>query len=92
MRSIVSDTKNCYVCGTAYNLHKHHIFYGTGKRKLSDDYGCWCWLCAKHHNMSNEGVHFNKKLDNQLKELTQRKFNDAYPQLDFLKIFGRNYL
>ena len=41
--------------------------------------------------MSNEGVHFNKDLDNGLKQLTQKKFEETYPDKDFLKIFGRNY-
>lgn len=90
-KSIISNDSYCLICGTTQNLHKHHIFYGTGLRKLSEQYGCWCYLCAKHHNMSNEGVHFNKDLDNGLKQLTQKKFEETYPDKDFLKIFGRNY-
>ena len=91
-RSIISNERECLVCSTTHNLHKHHIFYGTGKRTLSEKYGCWCYLCAKHHNLSDEGVHFNKKLDNDLKQMAQSKFMKEYPELNFLKIFGRNYL
>ena len=92
MQSIVSNEKECLVCGSTYHLHRHHIFYGTANRKLSEQYGCWCYLCARHHNMSGVGVHFNKELDNQLKVHTQKRFNEVYPELDFRKIFGKNYL
>lgn len=92
MQSIVSNTRECLICGSTYNIHKHHIFYGTANRKLSEQYGCWCYLCGRHHNMSNSGVHFNKALDTKLKAETQKKFNEVYPELDFRKIFGKNYL
>lgn len=91
-KSIVSNEKICLVCSTTHNLHRHHIFFGSGKRALSEKYGCWCYLCAIHHNLSNAGVHFNKAFDNELKEMTQKKFMKVYPDLDFLKIFGRSYL
>lgn len=92
--SILQDfnDKKCLVCETTNNLHIHEVFFGTADRKKSIKYGCCVCLCAKHHNMSNDGVHFNKKLDTQLKQLMQRRFTEVYPNLDFLKIFGRNYL
>lgn len=92
MRSIVSNERQCLICETTHNLHQHHIFFGAGRRKISDKYGCWCYLCARHHNMSNEGVHFNSVLDRKLKQYTQKRFNEVYPELDFLRIFGKNYL
>lgn len=91
MKSIISNQKKCAVCGTTYNLHRHHIYFNA-KRKVSEQYGCWCWLCAKHHNMSDEGVHFNKELDLKLKRLAQKRFNEVYSDLDFTKIFFKNYL
>ena len=90
-KSIISNERECLVCKTTYNLHKHHVFEGTANRKKSEKYGCWCYLCAKHHNLSNEGVHYNKALDKKLKKYAQSKFEETYPELDFLKIFGRNY-
>lgn len=91
-KSIISEKKECIVCGTTLNLHRHHIFFGSGKRALSEKYGCWCYLCAVHHNLSNAGVHFNKALDNSLKQMCQTKFNEKYPNLEFIKIFHKNYL
>lgn len=91
-KSIISNEKCCLICSTTFNIHKHHIFFGSGRRVLSEKYGCWCYLCGVHHNLSNAGVHFNKELDNELKAKTQKLFEEKYPELDFLKIFGKNYL
>ena len=90
-KSIISNEHYCLVCGTPISLHRHHIFYGTANRKLSEQYGLWVYLCGRHHNMSNEGVHFNKKLDASLKMLGVKAFKREYPELDFVKIFGRSY-
>lgn len=85
-------TQKCWVTKSTVNLHRHHIFYGSGVRKLSEKYGMVVMLRADWHNMSDYGVHFNKPLDDKLKEWGQKKFEEMYPELDFLQIFGRNYL
>ena len=92
MESIMSAEKECLLCGTKVGLHKHHIFFGTANREISEEYGCWCWLCYYHHNGSSDGVHFNKEFDKRLKKATQLKFMERYPDKDFIKIFGRSYL
>ena len=92
MKSIIDNEKQCLVCGSIGGLHKHHIFYGTANRKLSEKYGCWCYLCGRHHNLSNVGVHSNRQLDINLKQFAQQKFNEVYPELDFREIFGKSYL
>ena len=86
------EMNECYFCGTTKNLHIHEVFYGTANRRLSIKYGCCVSLCAIHHNLSNAGVHFNKEMDLNLKRIMQKKFNEVYPELDFLKIFGKNYI
>lgn len=91
--SILQDEMTeCYFCGTRNNLHIHEVYFGTANRQKSIKYGCCVSLCAMHHNMSNEGVHFNRELDLVLKKDMQKKFIEVYPDLDFLKIFGRNYI
>jgi hypothetical protein len=42
--------------------------------------------------MSDHGVHFNKPLDTQLKQIAQREFEDTYGHDEFIRIFGKNYL
>lgn len=93
MESVIQKEKQCYVCDTTYNLHSHHIFVGTSNRKQSEKYGLKVWLCARHHNMSNEGVHFNKELDMHLKRKAQAYFEEHYgTREDFRREFGKSYL
>ena len=92
MDSILQKERSCLVCRTTYNIHKHHVFYGTANRKKSEKYGLTVYLCARHHNMSNEGVHFNKPLDLKIKQLAQRKFEETHSREEFIAEFGRNWL
>lgn len=91
-KSNLQSTKECFVCGCKENLHDHHIFFGISNRKNSEEYGLKVWLCAPHHNMSNEGVHFNKVLDNRLKRIAQEYFEaELGTREEFMQIFGRSY-
>ena len=90
MQSILQNEKYCWVCGTTYNLHKHHI-YGGGNRQVSEANGFWIYLCAKHHNMSNDGVHFNKELDTTLKMVCQQEFERTHTHKEFMDRIGKNY-
>lgn len=93
MKSVLQKEKKCAVCGTTYNLHDHHIFFGTSNRKHSETFGLKVWLCAEHHNMSDQGVHFNKALDLHLKKVAQRKFEEIHGTREtFISVFGKNYL
>ena len=92
-KSLISNEKVCCVCGTIFNLHKHHI-YGGANRSKSEKYGCWCYLCATHHNMSDQGVHFNRDTDLKLKQYCEEQWLKKYDKTtdDFIREFGRNYL
>lgn len=93
MKSIISNEEECLVCGTTLGLHKHHVFYGTANRKQSERYGCWCYLCGRHHNLSNAGVHFNPELDSWLKQMCQKEWEERYGTREqFIETFGRSYL
>jgi hypothetical protein len=71
---------------------EHHCIYGTANRKLSEKYGLKIYLCHWCHNEPPRGLHFNKKLDTEIKQMAQRRFNVVYPDLDFMQIFGRSFL
>ena len=93
MNTVLQSEKECYACGTTYNLHSHHVIYGTSNRKNSEKRGFKVWLCAYHHNMSNEGVHFNKQFDLVLKTKAQAYYEEHYgSREDFVREFGRSYL
>ena len=93
-KSIIQDTKECFITGSTRNLHEHHIFGGRGLRKLSEKYGLKVYLIAELHNMSNKGVHFDKEFDLRLKRMAQKKAMAHYGWTteDFIRIFSRNYL
>ena len=92
-KSIISNDPKCFVCGCPYKLHRHHLYGGVGRRDKSEEYGCWVYLCARHHNLSNSGVHYYKPLDDKLKKLCQEEWEKRFGSTeDFIRIFGRNYL
>ena len=91
MDSILQNNKECYVTGSTYNLHEHHIYPGAN-RKNSEKYGFKVWLRADWHNMSDYGVHFNSDLDLHLRMECQRKFEETHSREEFVKIIGKNYL
>lgn len=92
MRSVFQKEKICHVCGTTRNIHEHHIFFGTANRKLSEKRGLKVYLCYYHHNGSRHGVHFNKELDKQLKQMGQKYYEEHYgTRNDFIKEFGKNH-
>ena len=92
MKSLISDNQVCVVCGTIFNLHRHHIYAGS-RRKASEKYGCTCYLCGFHHNLSSHGVHADRELDLKLKRKCQERWEEEYgTREDFIRIFGKSYL
>ena len=91
-KSIMQSEKECYLTGNTWGLHKHHIYFGSGLRKVSDRNGFWCYLTADMHNMSNEGVHFNHELDLRLKRECQERYEENHSREEFMGLIGRNYL
>ena len=92
-KSLLDNNKVCFICGTTFNLHKHHIYGGANRSKSERD-GCWCYLCAPHHNMSDGGVHFDREKNLWLKKTCQELWMTKYKKTeeDFIKEYGRSYL
>ena len=95
MKSVLTDDlQHCYVTGSC-NVAIHHVFPGTGRRKLCDEYGFVVPLEPMLHNMSNKSVHNNPNtgLDLQLKQDCQRYFEEHYgSRQKFIEVFGKSYL
>ena len=90
---VFSMTNKCAICGSSEKVATHEIFFGTANRKKSIEDGMVVNLCGKHHNLSSEGVHFDKDLDLQLKRKAQKKWEEVYGNRElFIKRYGRNYL
>lgn len=91
-RSIISNEKECLICGITTNLHKHHVYFGAGNRKLAESHGCWCYLCAEHHT-GDFGVHRSRAVDLHLKKMCQAILEEGgWTREKFMETFGRNYL
>lgn len=91
MNSIIQTDKRCYICGRVSGLHRHHVVFGNPGRKNSEKYGLTVWLCVDHHT-GNIGVHQNRQLDLELKQVAQQKFEEDHSREEWMKVFGRNYL
>lgn len=73
--------------------HKHHIFEGTGTKALSEKYGLFFWIAPQDHLACfDDSFHNNIGLQKEIKKMGQKAFMQHYPELDFVKIFGQNYL
>lgn len=90
-KSIVWDIKECYVCATTKGLHRHHIFFGTANRKISERLGLTVFLCYEHHE-GVTGVHHNRDLDLELKRLAQSIYEEDHTREDWMQHIGKNYL
>lgn len=80
------DLNHCIICG-AKRDNLHEVFFGRN-RQLSMKYGLVIPLCIECH----QEMHKNKQWQDDYKRKGQALFVKAYPNLDFLSIFHRNYL
>ena len=82
------------MCKLQVTLELHHVFFGTANRKKSDEDGCVVWLCHYHHTGSKNSVHFNIKVDREVKREVEVIWLNYYNKTveDFIKRYGRNYL
>lgn len=91
--SVLQGTeKICYLTGRTDGLHRHHIYYGSALRRVSDKYGFWVWLIPELHNLSKNGVHFNKELDLKIKQDCQKAYEKDRTREEFMKLIGKSYL
>lgn len=88
---LTDDMDRCYICGRTSGIQIHHCIYGRGLRKLSDQDGLTIPLCVEHH-LGAGGVHFNRELDQSVKELAQLTFEKAHSRKEFIQRYGRSYL
>lgn len=88
MKSIIQDTKECYLCGRSDSLESHHAIHGTANRKLADQDGLTVWLCIDcHTNLHQRGWH-----DKELKQVAQTAWERAYgAREEFIKRYGKSY-
>lgn len=86
---LTNDMDHCFICG-ALRHSIHEIYFGKN-RVNSMKWGCCVPLCLNHHT-GKEGVHNCPTLDIRLKQMCQLKFNEVYPDINFVSIFYKNYI
>lgn len=90
---IWQEPDRCFECGQQGYLEEHHIFFGAGRRRLSEKAGLKVKLCYLHHRDGKNGVHGqNRELDWKLKKIGQRTYEEKYSREAFVSMFGKNYL
>lgn len=95
MNSIIKNDEKgrCYICGKEGITERHHIFFGSNRKK-SEKYGLTVYLCHNCHNEPPNGVHFNKAVNARLRAEAQQEavlyFN--WTTAEFIKEFGKNYI
>lgn len=88
----------CWLCMELEHDHrqkeiqKHHVFFGTGLRKVSEENGFTVYLCLRHHTESRDAVHRNNSVCRYVQQKTQIEFEKTHSRDEFMRIIGRNYI
>jgi len=83
---ICPDTSKCVVCGSNWLITTHEIFV-ISNRTNSMLYGLTIPLCLECHSKYQNNKSFNDKWH----IVGQTAFEKYYPNLEFVKIFYKNY-
>lgn len=93
MKSIMQTEKECYITGRTDNLHKHHIYFGSADRKISEANGFWIWLTGEYHNQdSRKDIHSNQEFNLRIRRSCQTIFEFDHTRAEFIALIGKNYL
>lgn len=92
-KSIISEEKQCFLCGSVRWLECHHIF-GASYRNKAERLGLKVYLCHYCHNEPPNGVHQNKRnrlaLQARAQKIAMRHY--GWSTEDFIREFGKNYI
>lgn len=99
-KSILQEKNGiCFLCALLegdtrqqYGLHKHHVFFGTANRKLSEEDGLYIYLCMRHHETGPDAVHVNKGTRVMLQIYAQEAYEKTHTREEFIKRYGRSYI
>lgn len=87
-KSIISNARRCYICGSTWGLEKHHIFNGAAYRKKSEADGMWVHLCRDCHHKAH-----TSPLLRELKKTGEKVWLQEKGDLQaFMKRYGKDYI
>ena len=83
----------CYACQIECPTELHHVLFGSGLRKISDDNGLTVYLCQDCHR-GTKGVHGRdgNALNRALKRDAQRKYESIHGHDAWMQLVGRDFL
>ena len=84
-----SNLDKCCVCESTYQMTKHEIFEGSGKRSNLMKYGFVLPLCLKCHRELQEDSLFNQTWKIKAQTYFEKNYGSRE---EFIKLFGRNFL
>lgn len=91
-------SKTCFLCVLLANdwreytyLEEHHLYPGNPDRRKSEEYGLKVYLCPAHHRTGPDAVHNNSLIMRRLQATGQQAFEERYPELNWMEIFGKDY-
>lgn len=90
----LNDPTRCAICGRNHALHRHHVFFGTANRKISDEDCMVVYLCPDCHEDGARAVHRNREMDVAIKQAAERVWmadRDADEDA-FRSRYGRSWL
>ena len=89
----------CWICSRVYycfrkypNIQKHHVFFGNGRREISEANGFTVYLCPQHHTDGPNAVHRNQRMNRLVQRATQDRFEVNHTREEFMALIGRNYI
>ena len=84
----------CYLAGDARQkeTEEHHVLYGRGMRKISEENGLKCNLCIRHHRTGKDSVHNCRETRVFLAQLFQRKYELDHSHEEWMQMAGKNWL
>lgn len=80
-----NDLTKCYFCPNKKD-HMHEIYSGC-RRQASMKYGLCLPICESCHSKYQN----NKRFNDFWHKKGQTKFQEVYPDLNFINIFGKSY-
>ena len=88
----------CYLCEKLHGdfgvkrTEEHHVFFGHGKRTISEAEGFKVYLCHAHHLDSPEAVHKNREISLLVQQAAQRAYEKTHSREEFMDLIGESYL
>lgn len=93
-----TERGTCYLCARLHNDYRnkyteeHHVLFGSGLRKKSEEEGLKVNLCLKHHREGPEAVHNNQAIREELCRIVQNEYEKTHTRSEWMEISKKNYL